>query len=76
VLLSAWLVCLLLAISEGSSWGWGSVRTVALVVAGAGLLVGWVRNERGAPEPLVDMRMMGLRSVWTVNAAAVLVGAA
>src|SRR5436190_2200226 len=32
-LLSAWLVCLLLGISEGPSWGWGSLRIVALLVA-------------------------------------------
>src|SRR3954453_7244949 len=29
-LLSAWLVCLLVAISEGASWGWGSARVVGL----------------------------------------------
>jgi EmrB/QacA subfamily drug resistance transporter len=74
-LLSAWLVCLLVGISEGSSWGYGDTRTIGLVVAAAVLLAAWVANEQRAAEPLVDMRMMRIRGVWTVNAAAFLVGA-
>jgi EmrB/QacA subfamily drug resistance transporter len=75
LLLSAWLVCLLVGISEGSSWGWSDPRIVGLFAAALVLLVAWVRNEQRAAEPLVDMRMMRLRGVWTVNAAAFLVGA-
>jgi MFS family permease len=74
-LLSGWLVCVLIAVSEGSNWGWTSARTLGLFLAGAVLCVLWVRNESRAPEPLVDMRMMRVRGVWTVNASAFLVGA-
>jgi EmrB/QacA subfamily drug resistance transporter len=74
-LLSGWLVCLLVGISEGSSWGWGDARILGLFVAAAVLLVLWIRNEQRAAEPLVDMEMMRVRGVWTVNAAAFLVGA-
>ncbi|MEA2155363.1 MAG: hypothetical protein QOE11_1503 [Solirubrobacteraceae bacterium] len=74
-LLSAWLVCLLVAISEGSGWGWTDPRIVGLFAAAAALLVLWIRNEQRASEPLVDMTMMRVRGVWTVNAAAFLVGA-
>jgi EmrB/QacA subfamily drug resistance transporter len=74
-LLSSWLVCLLVAVSEGSSWGWTSGRVLGLLVAAAVLLRLWVRNESRADEPLVDMQMMRRRPVWTVNAAAFLVGA-
>lgn len=74
-LLAGWLVCLLVAISEGSNWGWGSARTIGLFVAGIVLLGAWIINEQRAPEPLVDMTMMRIRGVWTVNAAAFLVGA-
>jgi EmrB/QacA subfamily drug resistance transporter len=74
-LLSAWLVALLLAISEGPAWGWGSGRTVGLLAGAAVLSVLWVLNERRAPEPLVDMEMMRRRGVWTVNTTAVLIGA-
>jgi EmrB/QacA subfamily drug resistance transporter len=74
-LLSAWLVCLLVAISEGPTWGWSSPRTFGLIAAGLVLLAAWVVNEHRAAEPLVDMEMMRVRGVWTVNAAAFLVGA-
>jgi EmrB/QacA subfamily drug resistance transporter len=74
-LLSSWLVCLLVAVSEGSGWGWTSARVLGLLAAAAALFALWVRNESRADEPLVDMQMMRRRAVWTVNAAAFLVGA-
>jgi MFS family permease len=76
LLLSAWLVCLLLGTSQGATWGWTDPRVLALFAGGILLLAGWIRNELRAAEPLVDMRMMRLRGVWTVNAAAFLIGAA
>jgi EmrB/QacA subfamily drug resistance transporter len=75
LLLSGWLVCLLVAISEGPSWGWGDGRTVGLLAGAVVLLIAWIRRESRAAEPLVDMAMMRVRAVWTVNAAAFLVGA-
>jgi EmrB/QacA subfamily drug resistance transporter len=75
VLLSAWLVAVLVAISEGSTWGWDDVRTIGLLAIGIALLVAWVTVENRSSEPLVDMTMMRIRGVWTVNAAAFLVGA-
>ena len=75
MLLSGWLVCLLMAISEGSAWGWGDARIIGLLAAAVALLGLWIGNEHRAREPLVDMTMMRMRGVWTVNAAAFLVGA-
>jgi EmrB/QacA subfamily drug resistance transporter len=75
VLLSGWLVALLLAVSEAPAWGWGSAKTLGLLALAATLCAAWIANERGAAEPLVDMRMMRRRGVWTVNATAVLLGA-
>src|SRR5436190_1910098 len=74
-LLSSWLVALLLAISEGPAWGWGSARVLGLIAAAGVLAALWVRNEQRAREPLVDMEMMRRRGVWTVNTTAVLLGA-
>src|SRR4051812_1789905 len=74
-LLSGWLVCLLVAISEGTDWGWGSPRLLGLILAAAILAGAWVRSERRASTPLVDMEMMSRRGVWTVNLTAVLLGA-
>jgi MFS family permease len=38
------------------------------------LLVLWVRSEAHSDHPLVDMRMMRIRGVWTTNAVALLLG--
>src|SRR3954470_12695322 len=74
VLLSAWLVTLLVAISEGSSWGWTSARTLGLFALTAVLIPVWVWVESRSRSPVVDMRMMRLRGVWTTNLAALLLG--
>jgi MFS family permease len=74
LLLSAGLAALLTAISQGPSWGWGSARVAALFAAAAVLCAAWVIAEVRAAEPLVDMKMMRLRGVWTTNAASVLLG--
>jgi EmrB/QacA subfamily drug resistance transporter len=75
LLLSSWLVLLLLGITQTSEWGWGDLRVWGLLAAAATMLVVWVRSEEKIREPLVDMAMMRVRGVWTVNAAAFLVGA-
>jgi EmrB/QacA subfamily drug resistance transporter len=74
VLLAAWLVALLVAVSEGSAWGWGSAKTIGLVVASVVFAAAWVRAESRSRHPLVDMRMMRLSGVWTTNTAALLLG--
>jgi EmrB/QacA subfamily drug resistance transporter len=74
VLLSSWLVALLLALSEAPKWGWGSGRTIGLLVLAAVLVVAWIRVEQRAAVPLIDMHMMRLPGVWTTNLVALLVG--
>jgi len=74
VLLSAGLVALLAAISQGHVWGWGSAKVAGLLAGAAVLFAAWVITEVRATGPLVDMRMMRLRGVWTTNAAAALLG--
>ncbi len=64
----------LLAITETSTWGWGSPKTLGLLAFGAVVSIGWVLEELRSREPLVDMRMMAIRGVWTTNAAAFLIG--
>lgn len=73
-LLSLGLAVLLLGVSQASTWGWGDPRTLGLIAAGLLVLGAWIRNEAAAKEPLVDMRMMRIRGVWTTNLAAMLVG--
>ena len=74
-LLTGWLVALLVGVSEGPSWGWGSPRVLGLFGVAAVLLVVWVQFEDRVEGPLVDMRMMRLNAVWTTNLTALLLGA-
>jgi MFS family permease len=73
-LMIAGLSALLVAVSEASGWGLGSGKTLGLLGAGALLVAAWVRHELRSDDPLVDMRMMALRGVWTTNLAAFLLG--
>jgi EmrB/QacA subfamily drug resistance transporter len=66
-ILSVSLVGLLLAISKGREWGWGDTKTVTLLIVGAIALVVFVLFEMRVKEPLINMRLMALRGVWTTN---------
>jgi EmrB/QacA subfamily drug resistance transporter len=74
VLMSIGLAALLVAVSQAPVWGWGSPKTLVLLAIGAMVLPVWVRNESRSPQPLVDMRMMRIRGVWTTNTVAALLG--
>ncbi|MGX6448342.1 MFS transporter [Patulibacter sp. S7RM1-6] len=73
-LLAAGLVVLLLGITQADSWGWGSARNVGFVVGGLLLLGAYVAAEVRARTPLVDMKVMRQRGVWTTNAVTLLIG--
>jgi EmrB/QacA subfamily drug resistance transporter len=74
VLLASWLVGLLLAVSQGNTWGWTSAKTGALLAVSLLVAVVWVAVEWRRADPLVDMRMMRLPAIWTTNLAAFLFG--
>jgi EmrB/QacA subfamily drug resistance transporter len=74
LLLSAGLVCLLLALTEGENWGWTSGRVLGLGAASLALLVAWGLAELRVPEPMVDMRMMAGRQVLFTNITALIAG--
>jgi EmrB/QacA subfamily drug resistance transporter len=74
ILLAGWLVALLVPISEGPTWGWLSNRTLGLFAVAAAVFPAWIWAEARSAAPLVDMRMMRLRPVWTTNLAALVIG--
>ncbi|UXY31269.1 MFS transporter [Streptomyces sp. HUAS TT20] len=74
-LLSAWLVALLLPLSQAGQWGWGSVKVLGLFAAAVVLFAGWLLVEARSRTPLIDLRVMRLPAVWTTNTAALLFGA-
>jgi len=74
LLLAAWLVLLLLGVSQAPQWGWASARTLGMFAAALVIAAAWVWFEARARLPLVDMHMMRLPGVWTVNTTALLLG--
>lgn len=74
LLLAGWLVSLLLAVSEGTSWGWGSRPVVALFAAAAALLAAWIAAELKTAHPLVDVRVLAKPVVAVTNLSAMLIG--
>ncbi|MFD9663102.1 MFS transporter [Rhodococcus sp. NPDC059968] len=74
LLLSGWLVALLLGVSQAPAWGWGSPIIVGLLVAAAVIVAVWVAVESRSANPLIDMKMMRIRSVWAANLLALLMG--
>ncbi|HEY6836080.1 MAG TPA: MFS transporter [Gaiellaceae bacterium] len=74
LLLSSWLVALLVPVSQGESWGWTSGKTLGLFALAAVLIPVWIWYESRSAAPVVDMRMMRLRGVWTTNLSALVFG--
>ena len=65
----------LIAVSETTTWGWGSTKTLGLILAGLAVSGAWIAVETRSEHPLIDMTMMRIRGVWTTNLAAFLLGA-
>jgi EmrB/QacA subfamily drug resistance transporter len=74
-LMTIGLSAVLLAISQTTTWGWVSGKTLGLVLFGVLVTAAWIAVEVRSREPLIDMTMMRVRGVWTTNAAAFLLGA-
>lgn len=74
LLLAATLVLLLLPLSLGQEWGWGSGRTLGLFAAAVVAGVVWVMVEARSTYPLIDMQVFRMRPVWTANVASFLFG--
>lgn len=72
--LSAALVCLLLAISKGTEWGWGSTLVIGLLIAAAVLFALWSCWELRARTPLVDLRVSARPTVLWTNVASIVIG--
>ncbi|CAM5496403.1 MFS transporter [Streptomyces cyaneofuscatus] len=72
--LGAALIALLLAVSKGADWGWGSTTTLTLFAAALILLPTWGWWELRLSDPLVDLRVTARPQVLMTNTASVLVG--
>lgn len=73
-LLTCGLLALLLGVSESAHLGWTSAAVLELLGGGAVVLLVWTAWELRRYEPLVDLRLLRIRGVWTVNAVSGLLG--
>jgi EmrB/QacA subfamily drug resistance transporter len=55
------LFCLLLALSEGQSWGWTSLITLGLLAAFLVLGAAFLLTERRSRQPLLDLSLFSIR---------------
>ncbi|MFJ4808968.1 MFS transporter [Streptomyces longwoodensis] len=72
--LAVGLVCLLLAVSKGADWGWGSATTLGLFAASVVVLLAWGLWEVRTTDPLIDLRTTARPRVLLTNVASVFVG--
>ncbi len=70
--LSAFLVCLLLAVSKAGTWG--TSATIALYAGAAAIVPLWGWFELRSASPLVDLRVSARPGVLFTNLAALLIG--
>ncbi len=71
-LVSVALAGLVLAISEGPTWGWTSVRVLGCLVSSLALGALFVRRCGVRPDPLLDIGLFADRSFSVANAATAL----
>lgn len=74
IVFTAAMTSLLLAISKGTEWGWGSPVVLVLIVAGIVLLGSWVPWELRTSAPLVDLRTSVRAPILVSNICALLLG--
>lgn len=72
--LSAALASLLIAISEGTRWGWTSFGVPGLLAVSAVAFALWARIEHRVEEPLVDLRTFTRREMAATNVTTLVVG--
>ena len=72
--LAVGLIGILLAISRGNEWGWGSPATLACGIGGILVLVAWGWFELRIDDPLLDLRVAARPAVLLTNIASIAMG--
>ncbi len=75
-LAAAGLFAILIALSRGGAWGWTAPPTVAAAAIGPLALAAFAVHESRAAHPMLDLRLLRLRSLQTANLAAMASSAA
>ena len=75
VLVTGGLMALVFALVKGNDYGWGSTRTVGVLVLAAVMLAAFVLVQQRVRSPLVPFRVFRSKSVLGADIGALLVGA-
>ena len=76
VLVTSGLVLLVLAITQGQQWGWGSASTIGVFVVSAALLAAFAAWEQRQRDPLVPFSIFRLQTLTAANVAGFIMGTA
>ena len=74
LLLSAALLSLMVALTEGEHWGWFSPPMLGLLLLSAALFTLWGVVEKRSSSPMVDLSMLAHRPVLLTNVATMISG--
>ncbi|MGW3146314.1 MULTISPECIES: MFS transporter [Streptomyces] len=74
LMLAVGLTCLLLGVSQGGQWGWGSPSVLGLFLGAAVVLALWWWQQLHTAQPLVDLRLVTRPRVGLSHVAALLTG--
>jgi EmrB/QacA subfamily drug resistance transporter len=76
MLVTGGLTLVVLAITQGHSWGWGSFATIGTFVLAAVLLAGFVAWEQRIEDPLMRFSIFRVRTVLGANITGFILGTA
>ncbi len=68
------VTAILLALTQGKSWGWGDTRVLGLLVVGIAIFTWWVRWELGRKSPIINLRLLAERNVAFTMLATIALG--
>ncbi|GAA3507872.1 MFS transporter [Streptosporangium album] len=72
--LATWMICLLVAVSQGGQWGWSSPAVLGLFGAAVIVALVWCTQQLRTGNPLVDLRLAARPRVALPHLAALLTG--
>jgi MFS family permease len=74
LMLAGSLGIIVFALSEGSLWGWASFSEIACLSIGIILFAPLLLWEKKVKEPVLDLRLMGMRNVMVANITLLIAG--
>ncbi len=73
IVLALAIIGLSVYLSEGTTWGWTSGRSVGILAAAFACILWWLQHELRCDEPLIDVRQVRDRLVLTADVSGLLI---